>query len=70
MSLKVLGSKKEAQQNRNADQQSRDIAPRILNPTQIQGKTWTATKILETTLGLSPGEKPRAITKKDFFESM
>lgn len=65
--LNISGAKKEAQQNRDFDTQRRDSAANILSPDQIQGKAWRAAKVLETTLGLQKGEKPRKITKQDLL---
>jgi len=65
MSLKVRGAKTEGRNNFKAEQENRDSAPRILGPDQVGGKEWKAAKLLETTLGLLPGEKARNITKQD-----
>ncbi|NOR71259.1 MAG: hypothetical protein GQ532_16435 [Methylomarinum sp.] len=65
--LKISGSKKDLKQTREADQASRDTSTIILNPDQIQGKDWTTSKVLQTTLGLKPGESARNITKKDLL---
>jgi len=67
MKVNIKGAKTEAQQNREFDTNRCDNAINILNPDQIQGKAWRATKILTTTLGLKPGEEPRRITKQDLI---
>jgi hypothetical protein len=63
----IYGAKKELKTNREFDQNRRDHANNILNPDQIQGKAWRATKALKTTLGLKPGEAARPITKQDLL---
>jgi hypothetical protein len=65
--LSIRGAKKEQQANRDFDQNRRDHARTILNPDQIQGKAWRATKLLTTTLGLKPGDPARPITKQDLL---
>jgi hypothetical protein len=63
--LVVRGAKTEAKENFKFDQERRDNAVKILNPNQVQGKTFRVTKLLETTLGLKSGEPMRAITRQD-----
>jgi hypothetical protein len=65
--ISIRGAKKEALQNREFDANRRDSARNILSPDQIQGKAWRATKVLTTTMGIKPGEEPRAITKADLI---
>lgn len=65
--LSIRGAKKKQQANRDFDQNRRDNAHNILNPDQIQGKAWRATKLLTTTMGLKPGDPARRITKQDLL---
>lgn len=65
--LSIKSSKKEHQQRQQFDTDRRDKASNILSPDQIQGKAWRTVKVLETTLGLRKGEKPRKITRQDLL---
>lgn len=67
MKINIRGAKKELKQQREFDTERRDNAVNILSPDQIQGAAWRAAKVLETTLGLQKGDKPRKITKQDLL---